>query len=104
LKASGDDAPSIEKTAGSSPDPGAVPSETAPVQPPPSEAGQPEQPRQPKDESGDAVEADLERRVADSELAGRTTVANALAKRLDAHRAAKAAGNVALLRPRQQRA
>ena len=40
------------------------------------------------------VEADLERRIVEAELAGRTTIADVLARRLEAHRAARAAGNV----------
>lgn len=43
------------------------------------------------------AEADLERRMVAAELAGRTTVADALAKRLEALRAAKRAGNVIAL-------
>jgi len=42
----------------------------------------------------DPVEADLMARIVRAELEGRTTVADALARHLEAHRAARAAGNV----------
>jgi hypothetical protein len=51
----------------------------------------------------DAVEADLEARMIAAELAGRQTVADALAKRLDAHRASRADGNVIMLADRRVR-
>jgi hypothetical protein len=92
LNATGDDERSIEKTAGSPPDANAVPSEPAPVQTTVLEAEHPEPAEQPKDETIDAVEADLERRIVEAELAGRSTVADVLARRLDAHRKARTAG------------
>ncbi len=46
----------------------------------------------------DDVAADLERRIVEAELAGRTTIANVLARRLEAHRAASGSGNVVELR------
>ena len=49
----------------------------------------------------DEVEADLEERMLAAELAGRTTVADALARRLEAHRAGQAAGNVVPMRARK---
>ena len=42
----------------------------------------------------DPIDADLEARIVAAELDGRKTVANALAKRLDTHRAARAGANV----------
>jgi hypothetical protein len=50
----------------------------------------------------DPDEAELERRMVDAELAGRPTVADALARRLDAVRAAKSAGNVVTLDARRR--
>jgi hypothetical protein len=51
----------------------------------------------------DPFEADLETRIIAAELDGRKTVADLLAKRLDAHRAARAADNVVSLAEERER-
>jgi hypothetical protein len=51
----------------------------------------------------DADEADLEARLVAAELAGRTTLALALERRLERLRAQKAAGNVVVLHGRRPR-
>lgn len=49
------------------------------------------------------TEADLERRIIAAELEGRKTVADLLAKRLDAHRAARTGDNIVHLAGRRGR-
>jgi hypothetical protein len=89
-----DEPPPPEKKARSSIGAPGVAPEPSPVQTPTAEPEQPEPSAQPKDESRDPIEADLERRIVEAELAGRSTVADVLARRLEAHRKATAAGNV----------
>jgi len=55
-------------------------------------------PRPPVCETIDAIEARILDKIADAELAGRTVVAEALSRKLEAHRRARAAGNVRVLR------
>jgi hypothetical protein len=57
----------------------------------------------PGTEPADERELDLVRLITDAELAGRETVADALARSLEAHRAARAAGKVVLLRDERGR-
>jgi hypothetical protein len=50
----------------------------------------------------DPIEADLKARILAAEMGGRRTVADLLAERLDAHRAARAGGNVVQLDSRRR--
>jgi hypothetical protein len=60
-------------------------------------------PGQSRGNTPDPIETDLETRIVAAELKGRDTVADALAKRLDAYRAARAGENVVDLDARRRR-